>query len=110
MTTTIDPATLDAEKLDAFMGLVVNDFGAAASTVLVHVGECLAADRLGGETSHAAEVGNIMEALERGLAQGERETRNVIALSFARDSELESFFEQLRLLMGPRTRAQLHGR
>jgi hypothetical protein len=42
MTTTIDPTTLDTEKLDAFMGLVVTDFGAAASTTLVYVG-----DRLG---------------------------------------------------------------
>lgn len=42
MTTTIDPATLDPEKLEALMGLAVNDFGAAASSVLVYVG-----DRLG---------------------------------------------------------------
>jgi hypothetical protein len=77
--------------------------------VLARVGECLAASRALGSTAHATEVEGIMTALEQGLAQGERETRNVIALSFARDSELESFFEELRLLMGPRTRSQLHG-
>jgi hypothetical protein len=80
------------------------------SDVLARVGECLAAARADGSVVHAAEVESIMGALERGLAEGERETRNVIALSFARDSEFESFFEQLRLLMGPRTRAQLQGR
>jgi hypothetical protein len=78
--------------------------------VLARVGQCLAAARVDGSSIHAAEVECIMAALERGLAEGERETRNVIALSFARDSELEMFFEQLRLLMGPRTRAQLQGR
>ena len=41
MTTTIDPTTLDSEKLDAFMGLVVSDFAAAASTTLVYVGDKL---------------------------------------------------------------------
>jgi len=41
MTITIDPATLDQDKLEAFMGLVVNDFGATASTVLVYVGDKL---------------------------------------------------------------------
>ena len=77
--------------------------------VLARVGECLAVARMDGSAAHAAEVESIMGALEHGLAEGERETRNVIALSFARDSELEIFFRELRLLMGPRTRAQLHG-
>ena len=78
--------------------------------VLARVGECLAAARMDGSAAHAAEVECIMGALEHGLSQGERETRNVIALSFARDSELEIFFDELRLLMGPHTRAQLHGK
>lgn len=78
--------------------------------VLTRVGVCLAAARADGSEAHAAELEGIMEALERGLAEGERETRNVIALSFARDSELEIFFQELRQLMGPRTRAQLHGK
>lgn len=41
MTTTTDPAALDQDKLDALMGLAVNDFGAAASSVLVYVGDKL---------------------------------------------------------------------
>ena len=77
--------------------------------VLTRVGVCLAAARRDGSEEHAAELEGIMGALERGLAEGERETRNVIALSFARDSELEIFVQELRQLMGPRTRAQLQG-
>ena len=80
------------------------------SDVLKRVGTCLAAQRAAGSPAHAAEVEGILVTLERGLAQGERETCNVIALSFARDSELEVFFEELRPLMGPRTRAQLAGK
>ena len=41
MTVTIDPTTLDSEKLDAFMGLVVTDFAATTSTTLVYVGDKL---------------------------------------------------------------------
>jgi hypothetical protein len=78
--------------------------------VLRRVGECLAARRLQGSAVHDEEVECILQALERGLAEGERETRNVIALSFARDGELEIFFHDLRPLMGPHTLAQLRGR
>ena len=92
--------------LDSYGILIPHVFMAE---VLARVGECLAAARALGSPPHATEVEGIMTALEQGLARGERETRNVIALSFARDSELESFFEELRLLMGPRTRSQLHG-
>ena len=77
--------------------------------VLARVGQCLGAARAPGSAPHAAEVESIMAALERGLADGERETRNVIALSFARDSQLETFFTELRMLMGPRTSTQLRG-
>ena len=40
----------------------------------------------------------------------ERETRNVIAISFTRDSEVELFFDELLHLLGPLTRAQLKGK
>lgn len=93
--------------VEAYGNLVPHVFMA---DVLVRVGECLAYARTNGSSVHAAELEAIMGALERGLAEGERETRNVIALSFARDSELEVFFEELRLLMGPRTLSQLHGK
>jgi hypothetical protein len=44
------------------------------------------------------------------MTEGDRETRNVIAISFARDSEVELFFDELVPLLGPRTRAQLAGK
>ena len=68
--------------------------------VLKRIGGCLGTE----------EAKDIMAALESGMVHGDRETRNVISLSFTRDSELESFFDKLRPLMGPSTRAQLNGR
>ena len=76
--------------------------------VLRRIGVCLGMARADHAT-HTPEVQGILAALERGMAEGERETRNVIAISFTRDSELEMFAEELRSLMGPRTRAQLQG-
>ena len=93
--------------LEAYGNLIPHVFMA---DVLARVGQCLGAARVYGSAPHAAEVEAIMAALERGLAEGERETRNVIALSFARDSELETFFAELRTLMGPRTSTQLRGK
>lgn len=78
--------------------------------VLARVGICLAF--VGGDQSqeHRAEAAAILEALERGLLEGGQETRNVIAVSFVNDSELELFFEQLKPLLGPRMRGQLQGK
>lgn len=70
--------------------------------VLARVGLCVRSDR--------AEAASILAALERGLAEGERETRNVIAVSFVNDSELEIFFEELKPLLGPRLLGQLQGK
>ena len=78
--------------------------------VLKRVGQCLAAGGIEAAATYGTEVQGILVALERGMAQGERETRNVIAISFSRDSELELFFDELRPLMGPKLRAQLQGR
>ena len=78
--------------------------------VLKRIGHCLGAGRLHASAAQATEVAGILGALERGMAEGERETQNVISISFTRDSELEMFFDELRPLMGPRTRAQLQGR
>jgi hypothetical protein len=78
--------------------------------VLHRIGQCLGLGRFHGAEAHAAELKGVLATLERGMAEGERETRNVIAISFTRDSELELFFDELRPLLGPRTRAQLLGK
>jgi hypothetical protein len=80
------------------------------SDVLKRIGACLGAGAREGQGRHGEEIEGILAALERGMVEGDRETRNVIALSFTRDSELELFFAELRPLLGPRTRAQLHGK
>ena len=78
--------------------------------VLKRIGDCLLAGSTNALASHGTEIQGIVEALERGMAEGDRETRNVIAISFTRDSEVELFFHELVPLLGPRTRAQLHGK
>ena len=78
--------------------------------VLKRIGRCLGAGVRAGLESHGPEMERVLEMLERGMAEGDRETRNVIAISFARDSEVELFFDELRPLLGPKTRAQLNGR
>jgi len=80
------------------------------SDVLHRIGQCLGLGRFHGAEAHESEAKDILAALERGMAEGERETRNVIAISFTRDSELELFSGELQALMGPRTRAQLKGK
>lgn len=77
--------------------------------VLKRLGQCIARDAVGGHSEDAPEVRGILEMIETGMAEGDRETRNVIALSFARDSEMEIFFARLMPMMGPHTRAQLGG-
>jgi hypothetical protein len=77
--------------------------------VLRRIGFCLGAGRMHAVAAHGAELRGILAALERGMVEGERETRNVIAISFTRDSEVEMFFDDLRPLLGPHTRAQLLG-
>jgi hypothetical protein len=78
--------------------------------VLRRIGVCLGAGRLHARAVHDHEVEGILGALERGMVDGDRETRNVISISFTRDSEIELFFDELRPLLGPRTRAQLQGK
>ena len=80
------------------------------SDVLARVGICLALQRAEGQGAHRAEAAAILSELEIGLSEGGRETRNVIAVSFVNDSELELFFEELRPLLGPKMGAQLQGR
>jgi hypothetical protein len=74
--------------------------------VLTRVGACLPAQRRAA-CADDRELAAILGALERGMALGDRETRNVIAISFASDGELEPFMGRLRPHLGPRLRAQL---
>ena len=75
--------------------------------VLEYLGDCLKQDALSMSVAHKGEIASIIACMEQGMAQGDRETRNAVALSFARDAELEEFFHHLRPHMGPRLRAQL---
>ena len=80
------------------------------SDVLARVGICLVTRGATALRDHAPELEGILAALEKGMATGDRETRNVISISFANDSELEAFFEELRPMLGPKISAQLQGR
>ena len=80
------------------------------SDVLRRLGQCLGAASVQDVAAHGPEMRGILEALEQGMSEGDRETRNVIAISFTRDSAVELFFEQLAPMLGPRTAAQLKGR
>ena len=78
--------------------------------VLKRLGACLACGLTHALDEHGPEMTGILAMLERGMDEGDRETRNVISISFSRDSETELFFDELLPLMGPKTRAQLSGR
>jgi len=79
--------------------------------VLNRIGACLAEGLVDGRREeHGSEIHEILDVLELGMDRGDRETRNVIAISFTRDSEVEKFFHKLLPLLGPKTRAQLTGR
>lgn len=78
--------------------------------VLAHIGACLLAVRRKASAAEGAELSGILASLERGMDAGDRETRNVIAVSFVGDGELEPFFTELRPLLGPKVGAQLQGK
>lgn len=84
---------------------------ASFGTLIPHVfmSEVLACVGRGveGDAIEQAEVRSILDSLENGMARGDRETRNVIAISFASDSQGEAFFGRLVPWLGPRLRAQL---
>ena len=80
------------------------------SDVLARVGACLRDGPAIALREHRPELEGILAALERGMSVGDRETRNVIAVSFANDSELENFFLDLKPLLGPQISAQLQGK
>lgn len=77
--------------------------------VLVHVGRCR--DALADAASpRRTELESILATLEQCFAAGDRETRNVIALSFMDDLEQEPFFSKLRPMLGPHLLAQVQGK
>ncbi len=78
--------------------------------VLKRIGACLGSGLDTTPDENRREIQALLDVLERGMTDGDRETCNVIAISFTRDSEVETFFLQLMPLLGPRTRAQLKGK
>lgn len=44
------------------------------------------------------------------MSTGDRETRNVVAMSFVSDSEVALFFDDLKPWLGPRTLRQVNGK
>jgi hypothetical protein len=93
--------------MKAFGTLVPHVF---MSDVLARVGTCLAAVERKAIVDHGPEIAGILDCLEAGMQAGDRETRNVIAISFVSDGELEPFFGALVPLLGPKVRAQVQGR
>ncbi|HXS53879.1 MAG TPA: hypothetical protein VN782_15195 [Usitatibacter sp.] len=77
------------------------------SEVLARVGACLGARGANPAEADRVEIAGILESLEDGMLRGDRETRNVIAISFAGDAEVQPFFARLAPLLGPKVRAQL---
>jgi hypothetical protein len=93
--------------LESYGTLIPHVFMAA---VLARVGDCLIVGAAHAMATNGPEVKGILQALEDGMADGDREARNVIAISFVRDAEVELFFDDLKPLLGPATRAQMRGR
>ena len=79
------------------------------AAVLARIGDCLVLGSVHGIAHHGAEIRGILAALEAGMAEGDREARNVVAISFVRDAEVELFFDDLKPMLGPATRAQAQG-
>ncbi|HET7549015.1 MAG TPA: hypothetical protein VFJ86_14685 [Usitatibacter sp.] len=93
--------------VQAFGTLIPHVFMGA---VLARVGKCLVLGSEHARAEHKAELENILEALELGMRTGDRETRNVIAISFVYDSEVELFFDDLKAWLGPKTLGQVSGK
>lgn len=80
------------------------------ASVLARVGQCLVIGSAHAAREHRDEIEGIIAALELGMKRGDRETRNVIAISFVRDSEVELFFDDLKQWLGPNTLGQTRGK
>lgn len=93
--------------VQSFGALIPHVFMAA---VLARVGKCLVMGSSHAIEHHREEIESIVAALEQGMRTGDRETRNVIAISFVSDSELELFFDELKQWLGPTTLKQVSGK
>jgi hypothetical protein len=93
--------------MESFGTLIPHVFMAA---VLARVGQCLLKGSPDAREQHRPELVGILAALEHGMKSGDRETRNVIAISFVRDSEVELFFAELKQWLGPQSLGQTRGR
>lgn len=75
--------------------------------VLSWTGDCL------GPAAHRgdrAQVQALLAAVEDAIERGDRETKALIAGSFAHESSRQPFFAELRSIMGPRLHALLRAR
>lgn len=78
--------------------------------VLAYVGSLF---RMGAPLPGAPTLGDVkavLACLEDGMRSGDRETRNVIAMSFVSDGETEPFFTHLKPMLGDRLRGQTRGK
>ena len=105
----VSPALREARRVHvkSFGTLIPHVFMAA---VLARVGQCLLMGSEHAQREHGPEMAGILAALEQGMKSGDRETRNVIAISFVHDSEVELFFNELKKWLGPRTLGQVRGK
>jgi hypothetical protein len=104
----VSPTLREARRVHvkAFGTLIPHVFMAA---VLARVGQCLLMGSAHAMEHHQSELQGIVGVLERGMKGGDRETRNVIALSFVHDGEVELFFDDLKTWLGPNTLGQIRG-
>lgn len=105
----VSPPLREARRvhMESFGTLIPHVFMAA---VLARVGQCLLKGYPDARDQHRPEMLGILAALENGMKNGDRETRNVIAISFVRDSEVEIFFSELKQWLGPQSLGQTRGR
>ena len=105
----VSPPLREARRLHvSSLGTLIPHVFMAA--VLARVGQCLLMGSEHAQREHGPEIAGILAALEQGMRCGDRETRNVIAISFVRDSEVELFFSELKQWLGPQSLGQTRGR
>lgn len=78
--------------------------------VLAHVGSLFRTGAPLPDAPSLNDVRVVLACLEEGMKRGDRETRNVIAMSFVSDSETEPFFPHLKPMLGTKMMAQTSGK